>query len=95
MLSLRRGSRLPHCAFIKLENIRYVTGFGGGDTADHRIVPVWEARRFAEACVESVGVKESHGKLLAELLVAADTRGHYSHGLNRLGEKRKMCEFIT
>lgn len=48
-------------------------------------VPVGEVKRYATDCMVSVGVKEDHASALADVLVAADYRGHYSHGLNRLG----------
>jgi LDH2 family malate/lactate/ureidoglycolate dehydrogenase len=32
----------------------------------------------------AVGTHQDHADSLAELLVVADQRGHYSHGLNRL-----------
>jgi len=44
-----------------------------------------EVKAFVERCMQSVGAKVSHGTQLAEVLVAADYRGHFSHGLNRLG----------
>ena len=52
-----------------------------------------EVRYFVQTCMMQVGAKEEHAASLAELLVSADTRGHYSHGLNRLGEcKHLMVE---
>ena len=38
---------------------------------------------FLTKCMVSVGTKESHAKILANCLITADTRGHFSHGLNR------------
>lgn len=35
-------------------------------------------------CMIKAGVLKDHAKQLADVLVAADVRGHYSHGLNRL-----------
>ncbi|KAL1110429.1 hypothetical protein AAG570_007960 [Ranatra chinensis] len=35
-------------------------------------------------CMNAVGTPAAHSNALAELLLAADVRGHYSHGLNRL-----------
>lgn len=35
-------------------------------------------------CFESVKVPKKHAELMADLLVAADYRGHFSHGMNRL-----------
>ena len=48
-------------------------------------VHISEVKAFIERCMLSVGAKASHGSQLAEVLVAADYRGHFSHGLNRLG----------
>lgn len=45
-----------------------------------------ELFNFVVRCAERAGAKKPHAESLAELLVAADTRGHFSHGLNRLGK---------
>ena len=45
-----------------------------------------EMDQFVQRCMKSLGMKDEYAKDLAELLVAADYRGHYSHGLNRLGK---------
>lgn len=34
----------------------------------------------------AVGTKPHHARSLAEVLVEGDHRGHFSHGLNRMGE---------
>jgi len=34
----------------------------------------------------SVGTQAHHARSLAEVLVEGDHRGHYSHGLNRMGQ---------
>ena len=49
------------------------------------IVPNAEFHAFVIRCMKAVGISEQDGSALADLLVAADYRGHYSHGLNRLG----------
>lgn len=49
------------------------------------VVPLQEFHAFVVRCMSSVGVPEEAGGALADLLVSADYRGHYSHGLNRLG----------
>lgn len=36
-------------------------------------------------CMVKTGTSKDHAQQLADVLVAADVRGHYSHGLNRLG----------
>lgn len=48
------------------------------------IVPLAEFHAFVVRCMQAVGISEDHGGALADLLVSADYRGHYSHGLNRL-----------
>ncbi|XP_033117466.1 uncharacterized oxidoreductase YjmC-like isoform X2 [Anneissia japonica] len=51
---------------------------------DYHIVAVEEARSFIHRCMVAAGTQDSHANDLAEVLVAADHRGHYSHGMNRL-----------
>ncbi|CAG5115924.1 unnamed protein product, partial [Candidula unifasciata] len=48
------------------------------------VVPRDELHAFVIRCMEKVGTKRDHASVLADLLVAADYRGHFSHGLNRL-----------
>lgn len=38
----------------------------------------------------AVGTKPHHARSLAEVLVEGDHRGHYSHGLNRMGESLSL-----
>lgn len=52
---------------------------------DTPIIPLNESRRFITECMEAVGTPNEHAKALADILVEADYRGHYSHGMNRLG----------
>ncbi|XP_064540591.1 uncharacterized oxidoreductase YjmC isoform X2 [Drosophila montana] len=48
------------------------------------LVAVEESRRFMIDCFKAVKVPEAHARAQADLLVAADYRGHFSHGMNRL-----------
>lgn len=48
------------------------------------VVPLDEFHAFVVRCMKAVGISEDHGSALADLLVSADYRGHFSHGLNRL-----------
>ena len=65
-----------------LSNLR-----GLSDSASqYRLVEVSEARGFIERCLVAAGALHPHAVSLASVLVHADLRGHYSHGLNRLGE---------
>lgn len=41
-------------------------------------------RRFIVDSMKTTEVNSDHAAQLADLLIAADQRGHYSHGLNRL-----------
>ena len=50
------------------------------------LVAPQEVKRFVTECMVAVGAAGKHGEILADTLVAADRRGHYSHGLNRLGQ---------
>lgn len=49
-----------------------------------RLVAVSESRRFMIDCFCAVGTPGEHAEAMADLLVAADHRGHQSHGMNRL-----------
>ncbi|XP_038137893.1 (2R)-3-sulfolactate dehydrogenase (NADP(+))-like [Cyprinodon tularosa] len=51
----------------------------------HRcVISQQEVQSFIERCLTAVGAKPHHARSLAEVLVTADCRGHYSHGLNRM-----------
>ena len=54
----------------------------GGDKP--KLVKVEESRRFMIDCFKAVNVPQDHAEQQADLLVAADYRGHFSHGMNRL-----------
>lgn len=43
-----------------------------------------EAKDFIQRCIEKCGAPADYAACLADVLVAADLRGHYSHGMNRL-----------
>lgn len=48
------------------------------------LVALPEVESFVLRCMTAIGTKHSHAKALAKVLAAADYRGHFSHGLNRL-----------
>ncbi|CAB3403940.1 unnamed protein product [Caenorhabditis bovis] len=50
-----------------------------------RVVHKDEMRQFMVNCMTKVGTSEAHAVQLADVLLEGDIRGHYSHGLNRLG----------
>ncbi|KAG0713906.1 malate dehydrogenase [Chionoecetes opilio] len=57
---------------------------------------VKEVHRYMVDCMTAVGTPKGHAAALADVLVAADCRGHFSHGLNRLemyvnDVKQKIC----
>ncbi|XP_074653260.1 putative oxidoreductase YjmC [Tubulanus polymorphus] len=54
------------------------------DQLEGKIIPVSDVKAFVERCMVAAGSKSDHAEVLAELLVKADYRGHFSHGLNRL-----------
>ncbi|XP_013396084.1 uncharacterized protein LOC106163118 [Lingula anatina] len=51
---------------------------------DYLIVPREEVTAFAVRCLTAVGSRQEYADTTADLLTAADYRGHFSHGLNRL-----------
>jgi LDH2 family malate/lactate/ureidoglycolate dehydrogenase len=48
-------------------------------------VSIAEAKRFMIDCFCSSNTSKENAEAMAELLVEADHRGHFSHGMNRLG----------
>ena len=67
-----------------------MTNSPGSDLAKEReygLVEVGDVSGFMERCLVAAGALQRHAASLASVLVHADVRGHYSHGLNRLGEK--------
>jgi len=56
-----------------------------GSDAGGILVAKPEVTAFIERCMVAVGTKPEHAKPLADNLTMADYRGHFSHGLNRLG----------
>ncbi|KAL9923576.1 uncharacterized oxidoreductase YjmC isoform X1 [Glossina fuscipes] len=54
------------------------------ESQKQELVSVNESRRFMIDCFKAFGVPQIHAEQQADLLVAADYRGHFSHGLNRL-----------
>jgi len=57
-----------------------------GSDAGGCLVAKSEVTAFMERCMVAVGTKPAHAKALADNLTMADYRGHFSHGLNRLGK---------
>ncbi|XP_060530924.1 uncharacterized oxidoreductase YjmC-like [Cylas formicarius] len=48
------------------------------------ITPLDEAKRFMVDCFVAVKTSQDNAQIIADNLVEADFRGHYSHGMNRL-----------
>ena len=51
----------------------------------YQLVTVANVHKFICRCIEAAGGLPEHASCLADVLLAGDQRGHYSHGLNRLG----------
>jgi Malate/L-lactate dehydrogenase len=64
------------------------------DASDAVLVAIPEVTAFIERCMTAVGTKPTHAKALADNLMTADYRGHFSHGLNRLG-RPIWCFFMV
>jgi len=94
MISLRQGSSLvttslrftrqSHGISQNISTTSYAGASQQNDGNWSSPVPVEEVRRFVVDSMVKVGTIEDHATALADVLVAADYRGHYSHGLNRL-----------
>lgn len=53
-----------------------------------------EVRRFCVDCMTAVGTPQANATALADVLVEADNRGHYSHGINRLGKLSSFLGYV-
>lgn len=49
-----------------------------------KIIAVEESRRFMVDCFLKSNTSQENAQEMADLLVEADYRGHFSHGMNRL-----------
>lgn len=52
----------------------------------YKCVAVAAVQSFVERCMRAVGTDPLHSTALSQVLTEADFRGHFTHGLNRLGE---------
>ena len=53
--------------------------------AGYCVIDKDEMENFMVRSMLAAGAIEAHAKSLASCLIAGDYRGHFSHGLNRLG----------
>ena len=53
------------------------------------IVPLNEFHAFVVRVMVAVGISHGDACALADLLMSADYRGHFTHGLNRLGRSSR------
>lgn len=51
----------------------------------YKIISREEMHSFIKRSMVAVGTNASHAETLADVLLMGDYRGHFSHGLNRLG----------
>lgn len=54
-------------------------------TGPKLITPLDEAKKFMKNCFLAVGASAQNAETVSSNLLEADYRGHYSHGMNRLG----------
>jgi Malate/L-lactate dehydrogenases len=57
------------------------------EAVDKMVAPRKEVTRFVTAALKAVGAREDNAQQLADVLVDADYKGHFSHGINRIGKK--------
>lgn len=78
---VRRGFRASYTRII-----RRLACSAAERSGDYKLVDVDEVTQFAQRCLVAAGALQPHAATLASVLVYADVRGHFSHGLNRLGK---------
>ena len=80
---------------VRFPNIRYFKPYWNGihnfcnqshESGEGKFVHLTDITRFIVDAFRMVGTQDSHALQMAHTLVAADLKGHFSHGLNRLGE---------
>lgn len=54
------------------------------DRSNREFIRTDEVKRFMVDCFVAVKSPRNHAELMADLLVSADYRDHFSHGMNRL-----------
>lgn len=72
--------------FTNFRHLRCKRFYSQGTDIKGKLISIPEIKSFVERCMTKVGSRPTHATELAEVLVAADHRGHFSHGLNRLGK---------
>ena len=78
--------RLPCISATQRTALSMTTGQPPPPPGEYLLVEVGQIDGFMQRCLVSAGAAEPHAASLAATLVQADMRGHFSHGLNRLGE---------
>ncbi|XP_045179161.2 uncharacterized oxidoreductase YjmC-like [Mercenaria mercenaria] len=53
-------------------------------SSEGHIVAKKEVDEFIKNCCEAIGIQAEHSSVLADVLVSADYRGHYSHGIKNI-----------
>jgi hypothetical protein len=74
----------PHQELQSWKCAGFISSSSGGDD-EKALIPIPEVRRFILDTMKAVGTPAKQAQELADVLIAADYRGHFSHGLNRLG----------
>uniref|UniRef100_A0A0N5C409 Malate dehydrogenase n=1 Tax=Strongyloides papillosus TaxID=174720 RepID=A0A0N5C409_STREA len=68
----------------KLLSLERILQTKRNDFKDYQVSPIGDVKRYIIDCMKVVGTDSNHAKMLADVLVKGDNRGHYSHGINRL-----------
>ncbi|KRX37210.1 Malate dehydrogenase [Trichinella murrelli] len=91
-LQVVRSSSVKHIS--ALQGVRQFSSIDSHcNSMFKQYVEMKEIKRFMVSSLTKVGADVSHADALAEVLIDADYRGHYSHGLNRLD--MYIRDFVT
>ena len=67
---------------------------------DQVVISLAQLKQFTVSVMTKAGARPAHAETLADVIIGADRRGHYSHGMNRLGQaistyiNTKICLFV-
>jgi hypothetical protein len=84
---LLRAVRLPRLGSFKPQwNRTHNFCNQSHECGEGKFVHLADITRFIVDAFRMVGTQNNHALQMARMLVTADLKGHFSHGLDRLGE---------
>jgi hypothetical protein len=94
-MGLLMAVRLHNLRYFKPQwNRNYNICNQSHESSTVKLVYIADITRFIVDAFRKVGTQDNHALQMARMLVTADLKGHFSHGLNRLGKFVYIYECI-